>query len=412
MSKRHLEPTKIRFQTALTSTVRALSDVPDLKLQFVEYANSDFEVNAKEHYASISYPEMITSTDQITALRGKHDLLSYYLKYHDESIHQEITNEIPSVHHSLFNIAERIRIETLAMNALSGVASNIKHMIHKHYDELVLYDEEKVIEHAIAAVIRSHVSDHISHDMMKQMVDNYGLAITKPSEAKYAQLQPLLHDQTAFGNVIKNIILSLDLTVSDAATMGIENPAPEPDPQPDDSNLDSSLSGGAEDNEPSEEQQEQQKQTASLGGLSDDYQDTNNKDKDSDLQLQEYEYPYHRNSNNLDDHTPSYHVYTKQFDQIVNAESMCGYDELKQLRHQLDRKLSQIKDVTKRAASKLQMKLMAQQSRSWNFAQEEGILDNGQLANIVIDPNYPYLYKNEKPIDQIDTVVTLLIDNS
>ena len=55
---------------------------------------------------------------------------------------------------------------------------------------------------------------------------------------------------------------------------------------------------------------------------------------------------------------------------------------------------------------------MAQQSRSWDFDQEEGLLDAARLARVVINPGQSLSYKIERDTDFRDTVVTMLIDNS
>lgn len=63
-------------------------------------------------------------------------------------------------------------------------------------------------------------------------------------------------------------------------------------------------------------------------------------------------------------------------------------------------------------ANRLQRRLMAQQNRSWDFDQEEGLLDAARLARVVINPMQSLSYKAEKDTEFKDTVVTLLIDNS
>jgi cobaltochelatase CobT len=55
---------------------------------------------------------------------------------------------------------------------------------------------------------------------------------------------------------------------------------------------------------------------------------------------------------------------------------------------------------------------MAQQNRSWDFDQEEGILDAARLARVVVAPGSSLSYKVERDVEFKDTVVTLLIDNS
>jgi cobaltochelatase CobT len=63
-------------------------------------------------------------------------------------------------------------------------------------------------------------------------------------------------------------------------------------------------------------------------------------------------------------------------------------------------------------ANRLQRRLMAQQNRSWDFDQEEGLLDAARLARVVVSPGSSLSYKVERETDFRDTVVTLLIDNS
>jgi cobaltochelatase CobT len=55
---------------------------------------------------------------------------------------------------------------------------------------------------------------------------------------------------------------------------------------------------------------------------------------------------------------------------------------------------------------------MAQQARSWDFDQEEGLLDAARLARVVVNPMHSLSYKIERDTEFRDTVVGLLIDNS
>ena len=63
-------------------------------------------------------------------------------------------------------------------------------------------------------------------------------------------------------------------------------------------------------------------------------------------------------------------------------------------------------------ANRLQRFLLARQNRAWKFDLEEGILDAGKLARVVVNPTTPLTFKMEQEIAFRDTVVTLLIDNS
>ena len=109
---------------------------------------------------------------------------------------------------------------------------------------------------------------------------------------------------------------------------------------------------------------------------------------------------------------PDYTVYTTRFDEEVHAEDLAEPAELERLRAYLDQQLEPLKGAVSRLANKLQRRLQAQQSRSWEFDREEGILDAGRLARVVANPTTPLSFKVEKDTEFRDTVVTLLLDNS
>jgi len=107
-----------------------------------------------------------------------------------------------------------------------------------------------------------------------------------------------------------------------------------------------------------------------------------------------------------------YKAYTRQFDEVVLAEELCDATELDRLRAALDRQLTHLQGAVARLANRLQRRLMAQQNRSWDFDQEEGVLDTARLHRVIIDPMQPLAFKMERESDFRDTVVTLLLDNS
>jgi len=81
-----------------------------------------------------------------------------------------------------------------------------------------------------------------------------------------------------------------------------------------------------------------------------------------------------------------YRAYTRQFDEEIDAEDLCDADELARLRQQLDQQLQHLQGVISKLANRLQRRLLAQQTRSWEFDLDEGMLDAGRLARVVINP--------------------------
>ena len=81
-----------------------------------------------------------------------------------------------------------------------------------------------------------------------------------------------------------------------------------------------------------------------------------------------------------------YKTYTTQFDEVVSAADLCDEEELTRLRAYLDAQLKGLQGIVTRLANRLQRRLMAQQNRSWDFDQEEGLLDAARLARVVVSP--------------------------
>ena len=105
-------------------------------------------------------------------------------------------------------------------------------------------------------------------------------------------------------------------------------------------------------------------------------------------------------------------AFTTEYDEVVEAQTLCDPEELARLRSLLDQQLANMESLVSRLANRLQRRLLAKQTRAWEFDLEEGLLDAGRLSRVVVDPLHPLSFKREKETDFRDTVVSLLIDNS
>ena len=107
-----------------------------------------------------------------------------------------------------------------------------------------------------------------------------------------------------------------------------------------------------------------------------------------------------------------YKAYTREFDEIIEANKLCDFQELEKLRSSLDKQVFSFQTLIAKLANRLQRKLLSQQNRNWEFNLEEGYLDNSKLAKFIANPSNVLTFKKEKTTEFKDTVVTLLIDNS
>ena len=113
-----------------------------------------------------------------------------------------------------------------------------------------------------------------------------------------------------------------------------------------------------------------------------------------------------------DNFIEEYKSFTKDYDEVINANELCDQKELEKLRYNLDKQVFSFLPLITKIANRLQRKLLAQQNRNWDFNMEEGYLDTSRLSRIIANPQNKLSYKQEKVVEFKDTVVSLLIDNS
>ena len=109
---------KKRFKSAVSSTVKAISENFDLEIRFGNLMDS------KKN--SLNLPEVVNlkKLQDFTNLRAFADSVALKIKYTDKKIYLE--NEPKgSMSKALYAIAEKIRYEKIGSNKLKGVKNNI-----------------------------------------------------------------------------------------------------------------------------------------------------------------------------------------------------------------------------------------------------------------------------------------------
>ncbi|NNG03365.1 MAG: cobaltochelatase subunit CobT, partial [Inquilinus sp.] len=228
------------------------------------------------------------------------------------------------------------------------------------------------------------------------------------------KLGAVIDDQDAYARIARRLLADLDMDV------GIEEES-EPDDQEDGGEQDDSAETPDSGERQGEEVSADSDAMDSEPQTGDEAEATGDPD-DSDGEMREEMglddpdapgQPWHPHGDRRNDPDgPGYRAFTTEYDETVSAEDLCDPDELARLRLMLDHQLVHMQGVIAKLANRLQRRLMAKQTRSWVFDLDEGMLDSGRLARIVVNPLTPLSFKQESDIDFRDTVVTLLIDNS
>lgn len=398
----------VRRTTA--ATLKAVSGRIDVE---VDYGLGQGSVRGAEVRLP-ALPRTVLPSD-LARLRGTADMVALRLRYHDDSLHNRRMPRQPEAR-QVYEAVEQARVEALGARRMAGIAANLGELLESRIlaeglDRVTRRDQVPLAE-AVALIARERFSGQAPPASARHAVDLWRTEIETKAGAALDRLSGLLRDQDAFSRGLFDLLRELevggDLESESGEGGESESAAENPEAAPGEASDEKSESGDAPSDasdaeapgsagEADEDEGGESGDELTLTGAGVDDPGGPSRER-RDQAAAGREMPYR--------------PYTTRFDQVVGAEDLCDSEELGRLRSQLDQHLSRLQGVVSKLANRLQRKLMAQQTRSWAFDLEEGILDTGRLARIVANPTHSLSFKVEKETDFRDTVVTLLIDNS
>ncbi|TFF19928.1 cobaltochelatase subunit CobT [Jiella endophytica] len=402
------------FRRAVAGALRAISGDPEME---VTYA-SDRPGLAGNRARLPELPKRATQND-VAVTRGLADAMALRKARHDSRLHASLSPDGKSAR-AVYDAVEQARCEAIGANAMAGVGDNLASMLEDKYFRSNLSDvtdrAEAPIEDAVALMVREKLTGRAVPDSARALVDVWRDFIEDKAGRNFEALPGVLEDQQAFARAMRDMLVSLEMAEQLSEESNSEEDEDQEEEQGDNQSRDNEESGsekdaGSEEAEAEESETEgENEETAEAESsevTAEDPVDDDSQDTETPGESRRPNQPLDRDAPQFD-----YKVFTPQFDEIVGAEELCDEAELDRLRAFLDKQLSSLQGVVGRLANRLQRRLMAQQSRSWDFDLEEGYLDSARLVRLVIDPMQPLSYKMERDTDFRDTIVTLLIDNS
>ena len=399
-----------QFRSVLAGTARAVADVPELEVAWTADAPSQTGTNLR-----LPMPGRALPAAQVAEARGFADGMALKLKLHNEALHGR-SAPVEPLARACYDAVEQVRYEALGSDGYAGIRGNLDAAttmrIASDPIARAIRPEDVPLPTALAMLLREKLTGQpvpAAAEVGTAMVRSW---IEARAGADLEGLADLMGDQKAFQSLALEMLGHLDLTKSpdDADDGGDEDEGEQADDeaedQPDasDDGAEQQPSEVAGDTTEGDEQGEEQEQT-----------EASDEDADADMADEGEEGMLPTRPNRPWTDLPEsweYKAYTTQFDEVVSAAELCDEEELTRLRAYLDAQLKGLQGIVTRLANRLQRRLMAQQNRSWDFDQEEGLLDAARLARVVISPGHSLSYKIERDVEFKDTVVTLLIDNS
>src|SRR5208337_2931414 len=349
-------------------------------------------------------------------IRGLADSFALRLACHSDVVHRRHAPQSPPSR-ALFDAVEQARVEAIGSRRMEGVASNLTAMLDDRYHRSPFAEartrEDAPLEDAVAMLARERLTGLNPPPGAERLTDVWRSFVEDKAGADLDRLGDAILDQRAYARLVQKLLSSLGMasesqTDADEAEEDEENKPPE------------------EPDEAKGEGEEQQSEDSMQREAADDTTDDADEGAMDTVEAPSSELEEEGDAGDAEEaaeNRPSqpqpqerrgldYKAYTTKFDETVDADALCDPEELQRLRDYLDKQLQNLSSIVARLANRLQRRLMAQQNRSWEFDLEEGMLDTARLPRVIIDPQQPLSFKQEKDMEFRDTAVTLLIDNS
>ena len=401
------------FRAVLGGTARALADDEGIELAYT----ADAPLQSGKHI-KVPMPARGLPAEQVAEARGFADGFALRLRHHDAALHLKGAPR-EAIARAVFDAVEGARVEALGARGYAGIGDNLAASLEMRMrsDPIARARtrDEVPLSTAVALLVRERLTDRPAPTAAEGGLNLVRGWIEEKAGADLDALAYAIDDQDAFARLATRLLEDLELVegemLPDEADEGGSD-----DEGAEDGDTDEPDEGDApaETGEGEVEARGEEREAAGDEGEAQGEDDGGDEMSGEPGDEGEEGMMPVRPNRPLSDLPPQfeYKAFTTAHDEVVAATELCDADELERLRAYLDQQLVHLQGAVTKLANRLQRRLMAQQSRSWDFDQEEGLLDAARLARVVVSPGQSLSYKVERDTEFRDTVVTLLIDNS
>jgi cobaltochelatase CobT len=399
------------FKRNTAACLRAVAGRDEVDVAFVPTAQG---LGGKE--ARLTSPARELTATTVAPTRGEADAIALRLRHHDSGLHGKYRPKNQAAR-EIYDAVEQSRCEALGMRSMAGVAANLDAKLDESFRNRGLANvtdrDDVPLAEVLRVLARSTIAGTQPPPASQAMLDLWRPLLGPEVMKDLANLKGLADDQAQFAEGVRELLTHLDVDFQP------DEDLPDDDDQQQNDDAESEqpdARGEGEDQESEDASGRTEMQEAEDGdaeaGEAQEVEAEEMMMGEGDEEPGRPGRPPEELDPRLARNEPSYLAFTTEFDETVEAPDLCDADELGRLRQLLDQQLAHLQGVIAKLANRLQRRLMAKQTRSWDFNLEEGLLDTARLARVVVNPMHSLSYKQEKDTEFRDTVVSLLIDNS
>ncbi len=396
------------FKRATAGAIRAMAQQPDVQVAFQPGPSGLVGRRAR-----LPMPTRALPAAEMARLRGAADSVALRLRHHDGAVHAR-SMPVQREAREVYDALEQARVEVVGSRTMAGVAANLQARLAETCEsdgcDRMTKREQLPLPAALSLLVRERMSGVPAPAAAQHVLSLWRTSLDDQVGQALGELAETGGDQAAYTKAARRLLAVMKLAEAEAETM------------PDESGEDAEEQGeqsGAQDNADEQEGTGESESDTPMGAQPEqaeavEAEGEGDADSEDDGAAQPQDRP--GGPQGRRDPAPGeaagYKAYSRASDEEIAAEDLCDADELTRLRQQLDQQLQHLQGVVSKLANRLQRRLLAQQTRAWEFDLEEGMLDAGRLSRIVVNPLLSLSYKRERETDFRDTVVTLLVDNS
>jgi len=315
--------------------------------------------------------------DDFASFRGAADGVALRLTRSDAGLHGQLRPTAP-VARLVFEMLEQFRVESLADEAMPGLARNLRHRFAQwslafHRSGLTGTDRGLLL-YTVAQIARSRVTGEPVLEETEDLMETPRGALAAVLGTALAGLRRERDDQASYAVHARAIADRIGEMI--AATKVTEAV--------------SSVDGDADD------------ESAAFRLVMEF--DASGADGVTAVES--------GRSRVFDEATDGYRVFTRAYDRELQPAQMARPEQLRELRSTLDARIAAEGVHLARLARELKALLAEPQRERWVDAQEEGLIDGRRLAQLVAAPTERRLFRREQREWQADCVLAFLLDCS
>src|SRR5712691_4518641 len=197
------------FKRAVTGCLRAIARRPELEVSFA--AERPGMAGGKARLPEP--PRKLTAADA-AIVRGHADAIALRMACHDNAIHRRL---LPGSQQgrAVFEAVEQARVEAIGARRMQGVARNLAAMLddkfHRGKFDEITDRADAPIEEALAMLVRERLTGQAPPPAARRVVELWRSFIEGRAGRDLDRLEDMIDDQRKFGNIVHDLLDSLDM---------------------------------------------------------------------------------------------------------------------------------------------------------------------------------------------------------